>query len=102
MLKCCLIQPPFSGDDEEEIFDSIVNDDVRYPRFLSIEAISIMRRVSAVMLSFENKQLDQTFFLFSKLFVIMHSQKLPKEPTLRPTFVRDLFRFLNYVYLDTV
>uniref|UniRef100_A0A9J2PE90 Protein kinase C n=1 Tax=Ascaris lumbricoides TaxID=6252 RepID=A0A9J2PE90_ASCLU len=37
--------PPFSGDDEEEIFDSIVNDDVRYPRFLSIESISIMRRL---------------------------------------------------------
>jgi protein kinase N len=39
------LQPPFSGEDEEEIFDSIVNDDVRYPRFLSIESISIMRRV---------------------------------------------------------
>lgn len=38
-------EPPFSGDDEEEIFDSIVSDDVRYPRFLSIESISIMRRV---------------------------------------------------------
>ncbi|GMT03632.1 hypothetical protein PENTCL1PPCAC_25806, partial [Pristionchus entomophagus] len=38
-------EPPFSGEDEEEIFDSIVNDDVRYPRFLSIESISIMRRL---------------------------------------------------------
>uniref|UniRef100_A0AC35UGQ6 Protein kinase C n=1 Tax=Rhabditophanes sp. KR3021 TaxID=114890 RepID=A0AC35UGQ6_9BILA len=38
-------EPPFSGDDEEAIFDSIVNDDVRYPRFLSIESISIMRRL---------------------------------------------------------
>ncbi|KAE9551371.1 hypothetical protein FO519_005425 [Halicephalobus sp. NKZ332] len=38
-------EPPFSGEDEEEIFDSIVNDDVRYPRFLSIEAIAIMRRL---------------------------------------------------------
>ena len=28
------------------MFDSIVNDDVRYPRFLSSEAISIMRKVS--------------------------------------------------------
>lgn len=27
------------------MFDSIVNDEVRYPRFLSTEAISIMRRV---------------------------------------------------------
>lgn len=38
-------QSPFPGDDEEEVFDSIVNDEVRYPRFLSAEAISIMRRV---------------------------------------------------------
>lgn len=27
------------------MFDSIVNDEVRYPRFLSTEAIGIMRRV---------------------------------------------------------
>lgn len=43
-LSC--VQSPFPGDDEEEVFDSIVNDEVRYPRFLSTEAISIMRRVS--------------------------------------------------------
>jgi len=28
------------------VFDSIVNEEVRYPRNLSIEALSIMRRVS--------------------------------------------------------
>uniref|UniRef100_A0A665WMC3 protein kinase C n=1 Tax=Echeneis naucrates TaxID=173247 RepID=A0A665WMC3_ECHNA len=28
-------ESPFPGDDEEEVFDSIVNDDVRFPRFLS-------------------------------------------------------------------
>ncbi len=28
-------QSLFPGDDEEEVFDSIVNDDIRYPRFLS-------------------------------------------------------------------
>ena len=38
-------ESPFPGDDEEEVFDSIVNDEVRYPRFLSLEAIAIMRRV---------------------------------------------------------
>ncbi|EHH59287.1 Serine/threonine-protein kinase N1 [Macaca fascicularis] len=37
-------ESPFPGDDEEEVFDSIVNDEVRYPRFLSAEAIGIMRR----------------------------------------------------------
>ena len=41
----CFFQSPFPGDDEEEVFDSIVNDEVRYPRFLSTEAIGIMRRV---------------------------------------------------------
>ncbi|XP_065347252.1 serine/threonine-protein kinase N isoform X2 [Cloeon dipterum] len=38
-------ESPFPGDDEEEVFDSIVNDEVRYPRFLTLEAIAIMRRL---------------------------------------------------------
>ncbi|XP_067088044.1 serine/threonine-protein kinase N1b, partial [Osmerus mordax] len=38
-------ESPFPGDDEEEVFDSIVNDEVRYPNFLSADAISIMRRL---------------------------------------------------------
>lgn len=48
IIYFCLVfvQSPFPGDDEEEVFDSIVNDEVRYPRFLSLEAIAIMRRVS--------------------------------------------------------
>lgn len=45
-----MFQSPFPGDDEEEVFDSIVNDEVRYPRFLSLEAIAIMRRVSIFIL----------------------------------------------------
>lgn len=40
------VQSPFPGDDEEEVFDAIVNDEVRYPRYLSGESIGIMRRVS--------------------------------------------------------
>ncbi|KAG8006466.1 Serine/threonine-protein kinase N1, partial [Nibea albiflora] len=40
-----LIYEMLVGDDEEEVFDSIVNDEVRYPRFLSTEAIGIMRRL---------------------------------------------------------
>uniref|UniRef100_A0A8C0VRG1 protein kinase C n=1 Tax=Cyanistes caeruleus TaxID=156563 RepID=A0A8C0VRG1_CYACU len=38
-------ESPFPGDDEEEVFDSIVNDEVRYPRFLSTEALSIIRKL---------------------------------------------------------
>ncbi|GCC34540.1 hypothetical protein chiPu_0013015 [Chiloscyllium punctatum] len=36
---------PFPGDDDDEIFDSIVNDEVSYPRFLSTEAISAIKKL---------------------------------------------------------
>ena len=38
-------ESPFPGDNEDEVFDSIVNEDVRYPRFLSQESIQLMRRL---------------------------------------------------------
>lgn len=42
---CLCSQSPFPGDDEEEVFDSIVNDDVCYPRFLSPDAASLIQKV---------------------------------------------------------
>lgn len=50
-------QSPFPGDDEEEVFDSIVNDEVRYPRFLSAEAIGIMRRVRTLQAGYTGEGL---------------------------------------------
>lgn len=38
-------ESPFPGEDEGEVFDSIVNDEVRYPRTLTLEAIALMRRL---------------------------------------------------------
>nr|XP_020474444.1 serine/threonine-protein kinase N2-like isoform X2 [Monopterus albus] len=38
-------ESPFPGDDEEEVFDSIVNDEVRFPRFLSPEAVSLIQKL---------------------------------------------------------
>ncbi|KAM9841016.1 serine/threonine-protein kinase N2 [Aulostomus maculatus] len=38
-------ESPFPGDDEEEVFDSIVNDEVHYPRFLSPEAVSLIQKL---------------------------------------------------------
>ncbi|XP_034402713.1 serine/threonine-protein kinase N2 isoform X2 [Cyclopterus lumpus] len=38
-------ESPFPGDDEEEVFDSIVNDDVRFPRFLSPESVSLIQKL---------------------------------------------------------
>ncbi|KAF7645119.1 hypothetical protein LDENG_00209630 [Lucifuga dentata] len=36
---------PFPGDDEEEVFDSIVNDEVCYPRFLSPDSVSLIQKL---------------------------------------------------------
>ncbi|XP_043952243.1 serine/threonine-protein kinase N2 [Gambusia affinis] len=38
-------ESPFPGDDEEEVFDSIVNEEVRYPRFLSPQSKSLIQQL---------------------------------------------------------
>ncbi|XP_074871434.1 serine/threonine-protein kinase N3 [Carettochelys insculpta] len=38
-------ESPFPGDNEEEVFESIVNEEVRYPRFLSSEAQAILHKL---------------------------------------------------------
>ncbi|XP_058472692.1 serine/threonine-protein kinase N2 [Solea solea] len=38
-------ESPFPGEDEEEVFDSIVNDDVRFPRFLSPQSVSLIQKL---------------------------------------------------------
>lgn len=51
------------------MFDSIVNDEVRYPRFLSLEAIAIMRRVNAALflISFIRAKHRIIFIIFASL-----------------------------------
>jgi hypothetical protein len=38
-------QPPFEADGEDELFESILHDDILYPVWLSKEAVSILRGV---------------------------------------------------------
>ncbi|EHB03714.1 Serine/threonine-protein kinase N1 [Heterocephalus glaber] len=45
LYEMLVSESPFPGGDEEWVFDSIVNDEVCYPRFLSAEAIGIMGRL---------------------------------------------------------
>ncbi|XP_049908353.1 serine/threonine-protein kinase N2 isoform X1 [Epinephelus moara] len=45
LYEMLLGESPFPGDDEEEVFDSIVNDEVRYPRFLSPESVSLIQKL---------------------------------------------------------
>ena len=56
-------ESPFPGDDEEEVFDSIVNDEVKYPKFLSVESITIMKRVG-----FQDFSMKNFFIVFRSFF----------------------------------
>lgn len=38
-------QPPFEADNEDDLFESILHDDVLYPVWLSKEAVSILKAV---------------------------------------------------------
>ncbi|PAA63664.1 hypothetical protein BOX15_Mlig007846g1 [Macrostomum lignano] len=45
IFEMLLGESPFPGEDEEEVFYSIVNSEVRYPSHLSAESVTIMRRL---------------------------------------------------------
>jgi novel protein kinase C epsilon type len=39
-------QPPFEADNEDDLFESILHDDVLYPVWLNKEAVSVLKAVS--------------------------------------------------------
>lgn len=41
-------QPPFEAESEDDLFESILHDDILYPVWLSKEAVSILKGVSFV------------------------------------------------------
>lgn len=45
-------QPPFEADNEEDLFESILHDDVLYPVWLSKEAVQILRGVGFTVQGF--------------------------------------------------
>lgn len=55
-------QPPFEADNEDDLFESILHDDVLYPVWLSKDAVSILRAVHVHL---------QPFFL-SQSFLRVH------------------------------
>lgn len=40
-------QPPFEADNEDDLFESILHDDVLYPVWLTKDAVSILKGVSS-------------------------------------------------------
>lgn len=56
-------QPPFEADNEEDLFESILHDDVLYPVWLSKEAVQILRGVGFTVQGFT---CTGTFSLYEK------------------------------------
>ena len=44
-ILLAFFQPPFEADNEDDLFESILHDDVLYPVWLSKEAVSILKGV---------------------------------------------------------
>ena len=42
-------QPPFEADNEDDLFESILHDDVLYPVWLTKDAVSILKGVSLLL-----------------------------------------------------
>lgn len=77
-VSSCGCQSPFPGDDEEEVFDSIVNDEVRYPRFLSPESVSVVQKVT-VHPSQRKTEIKLKFSLWLYIFSLQLLQKNPEK-----------------------
>lgn len=67
MYEMLLGQSPFRGDDEDEIFDAILEDEPLYPITMPREAVSILQRVCA---TFRYHSVTLIVSLLSYLLVI--------------------------------
>ena len=71
MYEMLLGQSPFRGDDEDEIFDAILEDEPLYPITMPRDAVSILQKVS------ERSIADMPFFLLNS------PQLLTRDPARR-------------------
>ncbi|KAL3310097.1 hypothetical protein Ciccas_011343, partial [Cichlidogyrus casuarinus] len=85
-------QPPYGGDDEEELFHAIMENDVSYPRSMSAQAVSICKsfltKAPHLRLgsgdSCQNKIKDHPFFRYTDWAKINRRQVQPPfKPVIR-------------------
>jgi hypothetical protein len=62
-------QPPFEADNEDDLFESILHDDVLYPVWLTKEAVSILKGVSVF-----NSKTDAFRVLYTVLISLLRLQ----------------------------
>lgn len=55
MYEMLLGQSPFRGDDEDEIFDAILEDEPLYPITMPRDAVSILQKVSIALFNPSNQ-----------------------------------------------
>lgn len=65
-------QPPFEADNEDDLFESILHDDVLYPVWLSKEAVSILKAVSDLSHMGYCLYLQYSVLFVLTLFVFLH------------------------------
>lgn len=66
-------QPPFEADNEDDLFESILHDDVLYPVWLSKEAVSILKAVSSMETWNELRTVFKAFTVTTMMVMIFLS-----------------------------
>ena len=96
-------QPPFEADNEDDLFESILHDDVLYPVWLSKEAVSIlkgfMQKNVAKRLGCVAAHGGEEAIKHHSFFRAIDWEKLEKrqiKPPFRPKIVSTITSYLHY------
>jgi novel protein kinase C epsilon type len=92
-------QPPFEADNEDDLFESILHDEVLYPVWLTKEAVSVLKAVIIFQIIKERK-----YYLFIFKFMTKNpSKRLGCIPTMggEEAIKRHSF-FLNKIDWDAL
>ena len=68
-------QPPFEADNEEDLFESILHDDVLYPVWLSKEAVLILKGVRVFLCKNCTISVIIVLFIMLRFCCLVYDQK---------------------------